>query len=320
MKPEIVVIIVLASFILLYDVIRPLIIASIVGKMIYTKHLVRKNPDDWGRDRCSAPDNYEQMIMWQTGLKWGEENKAYCEPVSIVSDGLKLYGEFYNFFQKRTVIIIPGRTESLQYSYYFARPYHELGFNILVIDKRAHGWSEGKYEDGGEHSYVDIIGWIKLLHDEYGCNDISLHAICIGSSTALFAYVSDECPDYVTHMVADGMFRTFKETFVNHMKVERRPIFPYANFAMMYAKHYAKCDLVRNGPIYQIDKVKKPFLFLYSKTDKFSTPKQAEALFKKCGTDKKELVWFDHGAHSHLLITDPIKYKYALAEFYEKYQ
>ena len=258
--------------------------------------------------------------MWNSGLEWAKEHEQNCEPVSVTSQGLKLFGEFYNFGSKKTIIIVPGRTETLQYSYYFARPYQEIGFNVLVIDKRAHGWSEGKYEDGGQNSYVDLIEWARFLHDNYGCNDISLHGICIGSSTCLFAFVSPDCPDYVTHMVADGMYATFLETFKNHMKDQRRSVFPYAYTTMYYGKKYSKADFIKNGPIYQIDKVRKPFLFLYSKEDIFSTPKQAEKLYAKCGTDKKELVWFDHGVHSHLLITDPLKYKDALEGFFTKYE
>ena len=310
--------IIFAVLLFMLEVVKPIVVGFIVGKILYKKHLVRATPEDWGRNRCSDPTNYEQMIMWQEGLAWGEENKSFCEPVDITSAGFHLFGEYYDFGNKKAVIIVPGRTETLQYSYYFAIPYKELGFNILVIDKRAHGLSEGKYEDGGQFSHVDLLEWAKFLHEKYGLNDLTLHGICIGGSTCTFAYASKDKPAYLKRMVVDGLFITFYETFKNHLIDARRPVFPYCRATMHYAKKYTKADLTHNGPIYQIDKIKDPVLFLYSKVDIFSTPEQAHMLYEKCGANKKELVFFDKGCHSHILINNPEKYRESIKKFVEE--
>ena len=168
-----------------------------IGRILYRSHLVRKHPEDWGRDRCSDPTNYEQFLMCNEGLEWGEENNEFVQEVDIVSEGFHLYGEFYDFKKDKTVIIVPGRTETIQYSYYFAKAYKDVGFNILVIDKRAHGKSEGMYEEGGQFSHVDLIAWAKHIHKKFNCNDITLHGICIGGSTCTFAYASNDLPEYV---------------------------------------------------------------------------------------------------------------------------
>ena len=307
--------IVFASLLFLLEVVKPIVVGFIVGRILYRKHLVRAKPTDWGRNRCSDPTNYEQMLMWNDGLKWGEENKDFAQEVDIVSCGLHLYGEFYDFKKEKTVIIVPGRTETLQYSYYFARPYKELGFNILVIDKRAHGKSEGMYEDGGQFSHVDLLEWCKFLHEKFNVNDITLHGICIGGSTCTFAYASKDLPEYVKRLVVDGLYATFYDTFKNHMIDQHRTTFPYCHTTMFWAKVYTKADLIHNGPRYLMKKITRPVLFLYSKQDVFSTPDQANELYEKCAANKKELVWFDKGCHSHILINNPEKYRQAIDQF-----
>ena len=58
--------------------------------------------------------------------------------VHIVNEGFNLYGEYFDLGFDRAVIIVPGRMESLLYSYYFARPYQEKGFNVFVFDQRVY--------------------------------------------------------------------------------------------------------------------------------------------------------------------------------------
>ncbi|MBO5783957.1 MAG: hypothetical protein J6R33_03200, partial [Clostridia bacterium] len=46
-----------------------------IADRVYKEHLVKTSPDKWGRV-CSAPDNEEQMAMWESGCAWAEENKG----------------------------------------------------------------------------------------------------------------------------------------------------------------------------------------------------------------------------------------------------
>ena len=292
-------------------------VPAIVAKKVYEAQLVRTSKDKWGKG-CSAPDNEEQVRMFNEGEAWFEENKEYGIDVNIVNDGLNLVGKYLNFGFKRAAIIIAGRTESYLYSYYFAKPYKEAGFNVLVIDNRAHGDSDGKYLGVGLLEYKDILKWGEMLHDKYNNETIFIHGICIGSATALYALTSENCPDYYTGMVADGMYTTFYETFRTHMKDMKKPVDPCSYFVMKHLEKNIGISPIKNGPIYCIDKLKKPLLMIHSKEDKFSLPAKAQILYDKC-TSPKKLVWFDHGAHSHIRINNVEKYDKTIKEFIEEY-
>ena len=309
--------IVAVSILFFVEVLGRIVSGIIVGRMLYFKYLVRKNPEDWGH-RCSDPDDYEQHLMWDAGLAWAKENESKCKQVDIVSDGLKLHGEYYDFGAKKAVVIVPGRTESLCYSYFYAPAYAKAGVNVLLIDKRGHGLSEGKYEDNGERSHVDLLAWAKFLHDELGNEDISFHGICIGCSLCAFALASPNCPAYVRRFVADGMYETFCLTFKNHMKKEKRPVFPYCYTAMLFGRKYAKADFIHNGPKKQIKKVKVPTLFLYTDLDDFSTPDQAERLYASCPAEEKKLYFFHKGRHSHIRFHNAEEYDAMVADWLQR--
>jgi len=293
-------------------------IPFIVSKKVYEVQLVRTSKDKWGKG-CSAPDNVEQVQMFDQGEAWYAENEQYGIDVKVQSEGLNLVGKYLDFGFKRACIIIAGRTESYLYSYYFAKPYKEAGFNILVIDNRAHGDSDGKYIGIGLKEYNDILEWGKLLHDTYHNETIFIHGICIGSATAMYVLTSEKCPDYYSGMCADGMYTTFYETFKTHMIALKKPVQPCSYFVMKrIQKNIDGISPIKNGPIYCIDKLKKPLLMIHSKEDVFSLPKKAVELYEKCNAPKK-LVWFDHGAHSHIRINNVEGYDNTIKDFIKEY-
>ena len=293
-------------------------VSIFLGKYLFKKHLYRPSREAWSRKEASDTNDYEQMNMWFKGLEWAEENKDYKTDVDIISDGYHLYGEYYDFKKDKTVIIVPGRTETLRYSYFYAIAYKDIGFNILVIDKRGHGDSEGCYEDGGQSSYVDLHNWARFLKEKFNVEDITLHGICIGSEHCVHAIASKDCPDNIKRIITDGMYSTFKESFKLHMKKDKRSIFPYLQMTMLWAKHYTKSNFSHNGPIYEMDKITKPFLFIYTELDEFSTPKQGKALYEKCASKDKKIVFFQSGRHSHVLYHNKERYEQEIKTFIDE--
>ncbi len=288
-----------------------------IAKRVYKEQLVKTSPEKWGRV-CSAPENEEQLKMWNDGCAWAETVNDKMQPVHIVHDGLNLYGEYYDFGSDRCVIVLPGRCECLIYSYYFAIPYHKAGLNVLVIDSRAHGLSEGIYNTIGLKESGDLIEWMHFIIKEKGVKEIYLHGICIGTSCALFAAASDDCPKELKGIVTEGCFVSFRETFKRHMMYDNKPLFPVLDLCMLYIKKYSGTNVYRYSPIRTIGKVKQDMLFLYGTKDVFSIPEKTKILFKKAGAKNKKLIWFDKGGHSHLRINNTEKYDDAIAEFLNK--
>ncbi len=287
-----------------------------IAKRVYHTQLVRTSPEKWARV-CSDTTNEEQVAMWNAGIAWAEPHQHRMQELHIVNDGLNLYGEYYDFGSDRCVIILPGRCESLVYSYYFAPPYEKAGFNILVIDTRCHGKSDGIYNTIGVKERSDVLAWASYAHDTLHNSQIYIHGICIGTSAGLFALTDPSCPDYMKGLVTEGCYVSFRETFKRHMIADKRPLFPVLDLVMLLINRYTGTNVYRDKPIRAMKRVKPQLrmLFLYGRQDIFSIPEKTEKLYAACTSGDKKLVWFDQGGHSHLRINNTEQYDREIVEF-----
>ena len=287
-----------------------------ISCIIYTKLFVRTSPEKWGR-HVSWSDQ-ELQTMFDEGKKWGEENEKYRQRVEIDSCGFHLVGEYFDFGFKKAVIVIPGRSESGTYSYYFSEPYKRSGYNVLAIDNRCHGLSEGKYNTLGLKEYKDIVNWVNFLKDKFGIEHVHIHGICIGSATGIHVLASKECPETIKGITCEGTYTTFKELFNNQLRKRNKPTFPYTFEVLGLVSLRAGKSLKKNSPIREIDKVKVPVLFLYSKQDSFAKPDKSLELFNKV-TAPKHLEWFPVGEHSHIRYHNMAKYDSTIMEFLKEH-
>ena len=289
-----------------------------ISKSVYRAQLVRTDKEKWGRV-CSAPENEEQFAMWNAGIAWADQNRGHVTEVDIENDGFHLYGEYFDFGAKRCVIILPGRCESLVYSYYFAPPYKEAGFNVLVVDTRCHGKSDGVYNTIGVKESRDVIAWSKFVCERFQNEEVWYHGICIGTASGIFAITSPDCPDTVKGFVTEGCFVSFRETFKRHMMADKRPLFPVLDLVMLHINRHTGTNVYRDTPMAAIKRIKKDarVLFLYGEHDIFSIPQKSRKLFAACSADDKKLVWFGKGGHSHLRINNTEEYDDAIISFFK---
>ena len=288
----------------------------ILSYILYAIHMVKTKKTKWIRD-CSSYKNEEQVKMWNDGLEYIKQYKDKIEPVDIYNGKLHLFGEFVNIGTKKTVIIMGGRCECLYYSYYYAKPYLENDVNVLVIDSRAHGLSDGKINTAGFKEADDLLCWVKFIHDKYNQEEIYLQGTCIGSATTIYLLSNPDCPSYVTKVVADSLFRTYYETFWYHMVELKRPTKPYIDITFTFYKWFGKVDAKNDGPIYRIDKLKEntKILFLQSLEDKYVFKEHTLELYEKCNLKEKEYHFLKYGNHSHIRINQVEEYDNYIIDF-----
>ncbi len=271
----------------------------------------------WGRV-CSAPDNPEQMKMWNDGIEYMSQFQDKKEDVQIENDGLKLYGEFYNFGAKKTALFLCGRCECLMYAYYYAKPYIESGLNVLFIDPRAHGLSDGEFSTVGIKESEDALAWMKYLKETKGQEKFVLHCLCVGGSAGLLAVTSKNNTDLVEKIVLDGVFINFLDSYRRHYVDLGHKVFPVFYLIWMWFRIYTKVSVKQSSPINLVPNVHIPVLFIHTRNDKFSVPENAVKVFDACASKEKTFVWFDEGTHSHIRNHAMAKYDSAIKDFLTK--
>ena len=131
--------------------------------------------------------------------------EAPYEDVSITShDGLKLTGRYYH--------VSDGAPLEIQCHGYKGNPFVDFagawsiakaaGRNVLLINQRCHGGSEGKTITFGILERRDVMGWIDYASNRFGNVPILLSGVSMGAATVLMASALD-LPPNVKGIVAD---------------------------------------------------------------------------------------------------------------------
>jgi len=311
-NPWIITAIVVGGFLLLCSIALFFVIFNVVFH--FTMY---RSPKKARTRECTNLKDESQMRMFEEGIKWREERKDKIEELHIKLDKLNLYAEYMDLGFDKCAVILQGRTESLLYSYYFADVYAKNGYNILTIDVRAHGLSDGKYVTAGIKESDDIVAWIKLINEKHNINDFAVHGICTGGAAAVYSYIKlkNEGKNLVKAIVTDGLFKTYFDLFKNHFKQYKKRPFPMLYMVFLKAFVKAKVRLFTETPYKYMPEFEVPFLLIYSKEDLFCKPDKAQDLFDACGSVNKELKFFPEGRHSHVRAVQEEDYDAAIDAF-----
>ncbi|MDR0812496.1 MAG: alpha/beta hydrolase [Oscillospiraceae bacterium] len=279
-----------------------------------------RNPKKKRTRECTNTKDEQQMRMFEEGIIWANQYKDKTERLHIVNDGLNLYGEYINFGFDKCAVILQGRTESLLYSYYFADVYAKNGFNILVVDVRAHGLSDGKYQTAGIKESDDLVLWIKLINENYAVTDFTIHGVCVGGATAVYTYVKlkNDGVNLIKSIVTDGLFQSWREIFKQNFKMRNKPVFPILQLTFFIAFVLAKVRLFEETPQKYMRYIDIPIMFIWSSKDIFCGKSKCEELFEACASKNKELCFFPEGRHSHVRSTQEAEYDKVIAKFLQK--
>ncbi|MDR0964448.1 MAG: alpha/beta hydrolase [Clostridium sp.] len=270
---------------------------------------------------CTNTKDPQQMRMFDEGIAWAKQYSDLTEELHIVNEGLNLYGEYINFGYNKCAVILQGRTESLLYSYYFSDVYAQNGYNILVIDVRAHGLSDGKYQTAGIKESDDLVLWLKLIHERYDIDSFTLHGICVGAATAVYTYVKqkNEGLNLIKTIVTDGLYQSYYEMFKQNFRMRKKPVFPMLHLVFLLAYVLAGVRVFRETPMKYMPYIDIPILFLWSSKDIFCKKGKCEELVEACTSEDKEICFFPNGRHSHVRSTQATDYDRVIAKFLLKH-
>lgn len=249
-------------------------------------------------------------------------NSQYTEEVSVISnDGLKLFGTMLECDNnKNCVICFHGYTsKGINDFGAITKFYNNHNFNVIMVDERAHGKSEGNYIGFGVLDRTDAVKWIEFAISKFGENvNIFLHGISMGGSTVLMTS-GLQLPKNVKAIIADCAFTSAYDVFSHILKRDYHiPKFPIMNITEYMTKKNAGYGYNDVNTLNEVAKTEIPILFIHGKKDDFVPVWMSEKNYNACASEK-ELILVENADHAESYFANTAVYEDALEKYINKY-
>lgn len=294
----------------------------VVGVGMYIGNMAYEEFYDAPWDQILGIENHSRDVS--TIRQW--ERERDWEPVRVnAPDGKILRGTYIENRRDshKTVILIHGLYQNRTMCLPYMDEYRRLGYNILLIDLRGHGESEGDHTEWGISEVDDLLMWCQWLQNRDPQMTIGLHGISLGASMALL-YAGSEYGQDLSFVVADSAYGNIislgREKLWQAVG-DKRAIWgynlldPFFQAAMFYHTHKMVSSL---EPAQAVKRMKVPVLFLHGSEDELVPVKTARSLYDNCTSPKKEIHIFEGSPHAVGIETDQSEYMRVLSQFLEE--
>lgn len=247
-------------------------------------NLVQKATNTNGSEE-DASAKYSGLTGTPEMKKWYSENG---EDVYIMSDSLRLHGKLFKNSGTKYAIVCHGYTSKAKHMAGFVNKFHSLGYNVLAVDARAHGDSEGTKIGMGWVERFDVIEWIKYIISLEPDAQIILHGVSMGASTVLMAS-GEELPKNVKAIIADCGYTSEWDEFRQEAEVLHIPWFPVLNASSAISKVRDGYDFKQASAVEQVKKSHIPTLFIHGSKDELVPYGMLNELYSAANCEKEIL-------------------------------
>ena len=274
----------------------------------------KKNTEEYPTPEGEIYDPYrEQMISWMK-----ETRKLAHKEVSVTSlDGLRLCGKYYEYAEGAPVELMfhgyrgTGERDlcgGVQRCFRLKR-------NVLVVDQRASGRSEGKTITFGINESRDVLSWINFILNQNGKDTkIILTGISMGAATVLTAAGRD-LPENVVCVLADCSYSSPKEIIQKVTAESGMPpklVYPFMKLAARVFGHFR---LGETSPMDAMKRCKVPIILIHGEADDFVPCDMSRRIFDACSSSAKLLYTVPKAGHGLSYLVDTEGYFKALSNF-----
>ncbi len=260
-----------------------------------------------------SPDQLERIAKGKSKL----ETMPFERHTIISHDGLRLVAQLYRAKGEtnKYIISMHGYRSSSEDFMCAMGFFMSQGYNVLAIEQRAHGASEGKWITFGIKERYDALSWSNYLIDTYGKDvKIILDGLSMGATTVLMA-AGLELPKNIKGIIADCGFTSPWDIVV---EVARRdmhiPKFPLLYLMIPAVKIICGFGLKDESTVNAVKRSKLPILYVHGIADDF-VPHEMSVRAYKARPENSRLVSIENATHGMSYVVDEEKCKEELGYF-----
>ena len=240
-----------------------------------------------------------------------------CEDISIHShDGLTLWGRYYHTRDGAPLQILFHGYRSLALRdcagmFILAK---KMGFNVLAVDQRSHGRSQGKAITFGIKEQYDCAKWVEYAANRFGKDmPIILSGLSMGAATVIMASEM-ELPGNVCCVIADCPFSSPK-TIIRKVCRDRgfpeKLVYP---FIAAGARLFGGFSLESGSAQDSVTRSRLPILLLHGEADRFVPCEMSRSIHASCASPS-QLHTFPEAGHCLCYMIDPLRYEDVVTRF-----
>lgn len=269
-------------------------------------------------DECAMNKAY--LAPWRKEM---EISISFLEALSpqyvaiTARDKTALSARWFDQGSRHTVIMLHGFKASaysnccIQGKYFW-----EKGFNLLLIDQRAHGRSGGKATTFGLIEQYDLMDWINWCRSNTATDKVVCYGVSMGSATVAYAS-SKLTPDAMNLMILDCGYSSPYTQMDSVAKKNHIPWRLMAPLVRPLVKCLLNCDL-RETVYEALEKTSIPAFFLHGTADDVVDIGQGMKNYQSCRSEKNAL-FVDGAPHTTAFVSGGSQAQQALSEFIETY-
>ena len=301
-----------------------LIGAGVAGAVLYALRFGYKLAF-WYEDPKERPQAYTDddqtaplRETWDAAMALYEAEP--CERVSIRShDGLTLTGRYYHYRD--------GGPLEIQCHGYKGNAIRDFcgswqvakaeGRNVLLIDQRCHGDSQGHTITFGILERRDVLGWIAWAEKRFGPVPTILSGVSMGAATVLMA-AGMELPDHIRGVIADCPYdapaNIIKKVLGQDMGMPVKLVYPLIRLGGIL---YGRFNLDADSPLEAVKRSRVPILLIHGDDDRF-VPYTMSQNIHAAAPEKIEFHTIPNAGHALNYATAPDRFQNIIRDFTRK--
>jgi alpha-beta hydrolase superfamily lysophospholipase len=195
-----------------------------------------------------------------------------------------------------------------------AQQFHQMGYDIEMVDFRGSGGSSGNSTTIGYREADDVAATVAdaRQHHMSPHEPVVLFGQSMGAAAVLRAVGDLDVP--ADAIIIESPYDRLLSTAQNRFEAMHLPAFPLAQLLIFWGGAQQGYWGFSMNPAESATRVRCPVLMFHGQLDTRVTPAQAHAIFDHLN-GPKELEWYDQAAHCSFLSSDPERWKRAVSTF-----
>lgn len=223
---------------------------------------------------------------------------------------------------KGTILLFHGYRSCWQIDFGLVLPYYydTLGYQLLLVDQRAHGQSQGRHLTFGVRERYDVLSWATYMGQLLGPDEpLILGGLSMGATTVLMASCFD-FPSNVRAIIADCGFTSPYEIMASVLRRHRpnAPVWLLLPICGLFTRLFAGYGLKEASTIDAVRESRYPILFLHGTGDTFVPCEMTRRAFDACASEK-QLILVEGAEHGKSYLVEKSRVEDTLKQFLDAY-